>query len=174
MKSRALFVWLGLITCGTGGCAAIGLTGAAVGAGSVSAGAGAAVRAGTEYTRSGVLRTFSVPLPALRLALGETLARMEIAVVTDETDGVDRHIVARAREREIEMHLVPLTRTVTQLKLTVGAGFLRKDRATASEIVVQLERTVDEHAAAAHAPAARVRRDARGNGASSLPHGARR
>src|SRR5437870_10113923 len=118
VKSIRLFFLIVIAGLGVGGCAAVGLTGAAVGAGTFSAGAGAAVRAGTEYTRSGVLRTFSLPLAELRLALGETLARMEIVVVTDEMDGADRRIAARARARESQIRLTPLTRTVTQRQLT--------------------------------------------------------
>jgi hypothetical protein len=154
-----------------GGCAAIGLTGAALGAGTVSAGAGAAVRAGTEYTRNSVYRTFSLSLPELRLALSETLARMELAVITDVPDEGDRHIVARARDREVDIRLSPLTRAMTQMKLTVSAGWLRKDRATASEIVVQVEQTVDDRAAAS---VETIRRGERGSGASSPGRGARR
>ena len=174
MKSLSIALMIVALGLGCSGCAAIGLTGAAIGAGTVSAGAGAAVRAGTEYTRSGVYRTFSLPLPALRLALSETLARMEIAVVTDVMDGADRHIVAHARDREIEIHLTPLTRTVTQLTLTVDKGFMRNDRATASEIVVQVEHTIDARAAAAPVDTRPVKRAARGNGASSLARGGRR
>ena len=155
------------IAAGTSGCAAIGLTGAALGAGVFSAGAGAAVRAGTEITRGGVVyRTFSVPLNELRTAVGDTMARMELAVVHDEVDEHgDRRIVAWAREREVEIALQPVTRTVTRLRLVVAEGRFRRDRATAAEIVAQTERTVDARAVTAATP---------GTGASSLARGARR
>jgi hypothetical protein len=154
-----------------GGCAAVPLTGAALGSGALSAGAGAAVRAGTEYTRSGVAyRTFSLSLSELRLALGDALARMEIAVITDETEGDERRMLARAGDRDIDIRLEPLTRKVTQLRLEVAAGMFRKDRATASEIVVQIECAVDPRASAA----CDVRRAGRGSAASSLARGARR
>jgi hypothetical protein len=128
------------------GCAAIGLTGAAMGAGAFSAGAREAVQAGREYTRTGVVyRTFTVPLAELRTMVGDTLARMEIAVLQDELDeDGDRRILAQARDREIALELQPITRTVTRLKLVVAESFFRKDRATASEIVAQTERTVAE------------------------------
>ena len=173
MKFTRLILLIVVAGLGTSGCAAIGLTGAAIGAGTVSAGAGAVVREGTEYTRGGaVYRTFNLPQAELRLALSDTLARMEMAVITDVMDGDDRRILARARDREIEIQLVPLTRTVTQLKLVVGRGLFGKDRATASEIVVQIERTVEERALAAAARP--VRRAERGNGASSPARAARR
>jgi hypothetical protein len=139
IRSMAMIV---VVLAATSGCAAIGLTGAALGASALSTGAGAAVHAGTEYTRGGVVyRTFSLPLPELRLVVGDTLARMEIAVVRDEPDGMDRKILGRARDREIEIRLEPVTRTVTRLRLLVTEGSFRKDRATASEIVAQTERT---------------------------------
>jgi hypothetical protein len=155
------------VALGSGGCAAIGLTGAALGAGVFSAGAGAAVQAGTEFTSGGVVyRTFSLSLGQLRTAVGDTLAHMELAVVRDELeeDG-DRHIVARARDREVELQLQPVTRTVTRLRLVVTEGRFRRDRATAAEIVTQTERTINERA---------LTRVERGTAASSLARGARR
>jgi len=132
-----------------------------------SAGAGAAVQAGTEYTSGGtVYRTFSLPLSDMRLALSDALERMEIAVELDDSDGADRVIVARARDRKIAMRLEPVTRTVTRLRLVVSEGLVRKDRATATEIVTQTERSVDEYVP--------VTRAARRNGASSLARGGRR
>jgi hypothetical protein len=152
---------------GTSGCAAIGLTGAALGAGAFSAGAGAVVRAGTEITRGGVVyRTFSLPLAELRTAVGDTLARMELAVVHDEVDeDGDRRIVAWARKREVEIALQPVTRAVTRLRLVVTEGRFRRDRATATEIVAQTERTVGARAVTEATP---------GTAASSLAPGARR
>jgi hypothetical protein len=141
VKTTRLLIAIVVATVGLGGCAVLGLTGAAVGGGAFSAGAGAAVEAGKEYTRGGVvLRTFSLPLHELRLTLGDALERMELAVITDEVDGLDRRITARARDREIDIRLQPVTRTVTRLRLVVAEGAFRKDRATASEIVTQVER----------------------------------
>jgi hypothetical protein len=132
---------------GLSGCAALGLT--ALGAGALSGGAGAVVRAGTEYTRTGtVYRTFSLSSDQLREVVSETFARMELAIHADEMDGVDRHIVAHARGRVIALTLQPLTRTVTRARLSVSAGALSKDRATASEIIVQLEQTARDSGAA--------------------------
>jgi sigma54-dependent transcription regulator len=154
-------------TAGTGGCAAIGLTGAAVGAGMFSAGAGAAVRAGTEMTRGGVVyKTFTLSQDQLRTAVGDMLAHMELGVISDMIDeNGDRRIVAWARDREVEIDLQPITRTVTRLRLVVSEGTFRRDRATAAEIVAQTERVVEERA---------LTRATRETGASSLARGARR
>ena len=124
------------------GCAAIPLS---LASGAFSGGAGAAVNAGTEYASGGVVyRTFTLPLDELRLALGDALARMEIAVVRDEVVGDERRIEAHAHERVIKLRLEPVSRTVTRLRLVVSEKPFKKDRATASEIVTQTERAVVE------------------------------
>ena len=141
MMIRTFVMLLGVMI-GLSGCAAVGV--AAIGASMLSSGAGAAVRAGTEYTRGGTLyRTFSMPSNELREVVSQTFARMELETVEDELDGVDRHITAWARGRVIVLTLQPLTRTVTRARLSVSAGRLGKDRATASEIIEQLEQTAE-------------------------------
>ena len=164
MKLLRLLIVIAAGSLGLGGCAAVGLIPLAS---ALSAGTEAAVKAGTEYTRGGTLyRTFSLPLPELRLAVSDALERMELAIVRDELDGPDRVIVARARDREIDMRLEPVTRTVTRVRLVVAEGRFGKDRATATEIVTQTERSVEERVA--------VRPAVRGTGASSLARGGRR
>jgi hypothetical protein len=175
VKAVRLFIAVTAAAFGLGGCAAVGLTGAAVGAGAFSAGAGAAVQAGKEYTRGGVVyRTFSIPLHELRVALSESLERMELAVVSDDIDGVERHILARARDREIDIRLQPVTRTVTRLRLVVAEGMFRKDRATATEMITQTEQVVEERSAVAAASRRVKTRATPGSAASSLARGGRR
>ena len=165
MRSIACALVIAAMAVAGGGCAAIPL--GALGVSAFSAGASAAVEAGKEYTSGGkVLRTFSVSLPEVRLALSDALERMELQIVREEDDGDDRVIKAEARDREIVIRLEPVTRTVTRLRLEVAEGLFRKDRATATEIVVQTERSVTERMP--------VRRVGRGNGASSLARGGRR
>jgi hypothetical protein len=126
------------------GCAALGITAVSLGASAFTSGAKEAVHAGTEYAKGGVVyRTFSLSLPELREALGDTLARMEVAVVKDEADEDERRIEGRAQQRELDIRLQPVTRTVTRLRMVISNGAFRKDRATASEVVAQLERTVE-------------------------------
>ncbi|HYE92280.1 MAG TPA: hypothetical protein VEA38_14725 [Terriglobales bacterium] len=164
-----LLAALGLagLAAGLHGCVAIP-AGAALG-GAFSAGAGAAVHAGKEYTRGGVVyRTFTMPLPALRDVLGDALERMEIAIIRDEPDGDQRVLLAAARDREVKLRLEPVTRTVTQLRLVVGKGTFGKDRATATEIMEQTERLVEARLETA------VTKAARGNGASSPARADRR
>ena len=164
MRSIAFALVIVVLGIGLAGCAALPL--GALGAGALSASANAAVQAGKEYTRSGAIyRTFSLPLPEVRLALSDALERMEVEVVRDDVDGDDRVIRAQARERRIGIRLEPVTRTVTRLRLEVAEGHFGKDRATATEIVEQTELS------AARVP---VKRAARGNGASSPARAGRR
>jgi hypothetical protein len=164
MRSASVLL-LVLMLLALSGCAAIPL--AALGASAFGEGAKAAVNAGAEYTSGGaVLRTFSLPLDELRLAVGDTLARMEIAVWRDEVVDDERRIVARARDRELQLRLEPVTRTVTRLRIVVSEGYFRKDRATATEIVTQTERTVEARVAASMRTDRPATRDARAADAS--------
>ena len=123
------------------GCAAVALPAAMA---VFSGGAKEAFHAGTEYAKGGVLyRTFSLSLPELRLALGDTLARMEVEVVEDGVYKDLRKIEARAHDRRIDIRLEPVTRTVTRLRVVISDGVFSTDRTTASEIMTQLERTIE-------------------------------
>ena len=149
MTRRLLVLVIGLALT-SGGCAALPLVALAPGA--FSAGAGAAVNAGKEYANGGVVyRTFTLPLDELRLVVGDAFARMELAVIRDEMDDGERVIEAHARDREIKLRLEPVSRTVTRMRLVVSEKPFKKDRATATEIIVQTERTVAERDAARRA-----------------------
>lgn len=126
----------------TSGCAALVLP--VVGAAAVSAGAGGAVKAGTEYTMGGTAyRTFTVPVDQVHDVALVTLKRLGIKVHEEE-----RHergaatIRGRAYDRGVELTLEPVTPSMTQIQLAVRRG-LGKDRATASEIIAQMERALE-------------------------------
>ena len=141
------------------GCAALGVTGGAVALAAMGEGAGAIVKAGTEYRAGGVAyRTFTVPLDRLHEATRATLTRMDLELQSERSTAKGREIVATAQERTINIRLEPLTRSTTRMRLVVKRALLRSDRATASEIIAQTERTLDEASvlareAAASAPA---------------------
>jgi hypothetical protein len=128
------------------GLAAGGCTGIELGAVSVaalSAGAGSVVKTGTEYTLTGVAyRTFSLPLDDLAVVLQSTLTRMEFRV--DEAAVVDRAlvIVAGGIDCAVYLRLTAITPAVTRLRVSVKKGLILLDRATTSEIVTQLERSI--------------------------------
>lgn len=126
------------------GCAALGLTGGAVAVAALGESAGAVVKAGTDYRLGGIAyRTFTIPLDRLHEATRDTLARMDLELRSEQSTPKGREIAATARERTIKIRLEPLTRSTTRMRLVVRRDLLRSDRATASEIIAQIERGLD-------------------------------
>ena len=107
------------------------------------ASANAAFQAGAAYTRGRHLSTS--PLTDDFCGPRDTLAPWTACHRYVVEASVD---VAHARDREIQIRLEPVTRTVTRMRLVVSEGQFWKDRATASEIVAQTERSVDARLAA--------------------------
>lgn len=140
MIKRSHLVLLSLLlgTIGSSGCAAIGLTLLGVGAG-VSAGTG------VSYTLDSIAyKTFTVPEEGLRAASLKTLKRMDIEVKDNQPTDAGRKIVAQAGDREVEIELDRLTARTSRMRVNVKQGWFFKDRATATEIIVQTERTLDD------------------------------
>jgi len=127
---------------GTQGCAAIGLTLLGVGTG-VTAGTG------VSYTLDSIAyRTFTTPVETLQAATLTTLERMDIEVrdiEVRETQASEsgRNIVGVAGDRTIEIELDRLTAKTTRMRVNAKHGVFFKDRATAAEIIVQTERTLE-------------------------------
>jgi hypothetical protein len=122
------------------GCAALGITGGAVAVAAVGAGATEVLRVGTEYSLTGTaLRTFTASVETLQEATRSTLNRMAFTVEAEEDMSPGRRIVATGIGRTIEIELEPLSPAVTRVELAVKRSFFRRDRATASEIITQLE-----------------------------------
>jgi hypothetical protein len=123
-----------------GGCAALGITGGAVAVAAVGAGAGEALRAGTEYSLTGTaFRTFTASAETMHEATRSTLSRMAFIVEREEEMSPGRRVVATGIGCTIEIEIEPLSPAVTRIELMVKRGFLRRDRATASEIITQIE-----------------------------------
>jgi hypothetical protein len=122
------------------GCAAIAIPPAAVGAAAVSGSAGGLVRAGTEYTMAGAAyRTFSSPVKDVYEAVHETLQKLEITPTNESFDGADVTIHGAAIDRTFTVKLDPITPALTRMKLVVSQYGIGKDRATAGEIISQVE-----------------------------------
>ncbi len=120
------------------GCAAVGLTIFAVGAG-VSAGTG------TAYTLDGIaFRTFTAPLDSTRVATIASLKRMAMPIKTDESAPEGRMIIALAGDRTIDIELQSLTPHTTRIRVTAKYKVILRDRATAGEIIAQVERSLEE------------------------------
>lgn len=137
------------------GCAAVALT-------LFGVGAGVATGTGVSYTLDSIAyKTFTAPEEELRAATLKTLKRMAIEVKENQPTESGRKLVAVAGDRTIEIELDRLTSQTTRMRVNAKQGTFFKDRATATEIIVQTDRTLDEEpkptregkpAAAASAP----------------------
>lgn len=127
---------LAVLTGALPGCAAVALP--AVGAAVVASGAGTVVRVGTEYTLSGAAyRTFSQPLHVVRGATLQALDAADVEIAVNEPTEHGSRIVARVLDRTVDVRLESLAPSLTRLRLSVRHGLIRRDRATASEIITQ-------------------------------------
>ena len=129
---------------GSQGCAAAGLTLFGVGAG-VSTGTG------VSYTLDSIAyKTFTAPVEDLQGATLKTLKRMDITVKENKPGESGRKIVAMASDRTIEIELDRLTAKTSRMQVVAKRGWLLRDRATATEIIIQTEQTLDDQALPAH------------------------
>lgn len=130
-----------LIAAVVNGCTGIEL--GAVGLAVLSSGAGNAVRAGTEYTVGGTAyRTFTLSPEDLAAVTRQTLDRMELPIVDASAEGARLTLLAEGIDRAVRVTFTPVSPAVTRLGITVKQGFLRRDKATASEIVAQIQLSI--------------------------------
>jgi len=123
---------------GSQGCAAAGLTLFGVGAG-VSTGAG------VSYTLDSIAyKTFTAPVEDLHGAALKTLRRMDMTVKENKPSEFGKKIVAIAGDRTIEIELDRMTGRTSRMQVVAKQGWLWRDRATAMEIIIQTEQTLDE------------------------------
>jgi Protein of unknown function (DUF3568) len=118
------------------GCAAVGMTLFGVGAGVTT---GTAV----SYTLDGVAyRTFAAPLPEVEKATRTALHRMGIPVGATATIEQGKAIKATAADRDIEIELERVSSKTTRMRTVAKQGIFFKDRATATEIIIQTEKVL--------------------------------
>ena len=123
------------------GCTGIELP--ALGAAALSAGMGNAVRAGTEYTLTGTAyRTFTLSLEDLAATVRRTLDRMDMPVTEASAHDTQLRLTAEGLNRTVYLSLTPISTSVTRLGISVKQDLIRRDRATASEIVTQIEQSL--------------------------------
>lgn len=103
----------------------------------LGAGAGAALR----YNIDGITyRTFTAPATEVKHASLAALERMGIAFESFDQFEHGELIFARARNREIEIEIEPISGHATRVRIAAKNGGLFYDTATANEIVAQTER----------------------------------
>ena len=138
MKHGHLVVLLLLAMAGSSGCAAMALT-------LFGTGAGISASSSTSYILDSIVyKTFTIPEQGVRKATLITLKRMAIKVKENQATEAGTKIVAVASDRTIEVELDRLTARTTRMRVTVKRGWFFRDRATATEIIVQTERTLDD------------------------------
>ena len=140
-RGHLLFALLLLAATASSGCAAIALM-------LLTAGAGTAAGSGVSYTLDSIAyKTFTAPEEGLRTATLRTLKRMEIKVKGTERTEAGIKIVAEAHDRTIEIELNRVSAKTSRMRVNVSQGWFFKDRATAMEIILQTERTLEDEPA---------------------------
>jgi hypothetical protein len=116
------------------GCAPLAITAFGVGAAT-----------GVQHTLGGVAyKTFTMPLPEIRKAVVATLRRMDITPGATQKIELGESITARAADREIEVQLESISTNTTRMRTSVRSGLLM-DSATATEIIIQTEKTLNRN-----------------------------
>jgi hypothetical protein len=136
-NSTRAFLLVGLISFYLNGCVApVALTLFGVGAGVTT---GTAV----SYTMDGIAyRTFTAPLPQVERATLTALNDMGMKVEGTEKTDEGKTIKAKGVERQIEIELQAISSKTTRIRTVAKDGVFFKDRATATEIILQTERVL--------------------------------
>ena len=131
------------------GCAAVALT-------MFGVGAGVATGTSVSYTLDGfAYRTFTAPLPQVESATRTALDKMGIKVEATAKTEQGKAIAATGNEREIEVELEVISSNATRIRTVAKQGLFFKDRATATEIILQTEKVLDMDVATAIGPETR-------------------
>jgi len=99
--------------------------------------------AGIGYTITNVAyKTISRPAANVEAALGRALKKMDIKETKREvSDGIVT-VSAETAKLDITIELEKITPTVTKISVDAVKSFLVKDKATATEIIVQTEKAL--------------------------------
>jgi PBP1b-binding outer membrane lipoprotein LpoB len=118
------------------GCAEIGFT---VPAAAVSGGA-----AGVNYSfTNNAYKTISYPVADVEAALNKAFKKMDIQETKHQEEEGKVSISAVAGDLAIYVDLEKVTPTVTKIEVNAKKGAFFKDKATATEIIVQTEKNLE-------------------------------
>jgi hypothetical protein len=138
-KSMRAFLVSAVICVCLNGCAApLALTLLGVGAGVTSGTAVSYTMDGTAY------RTFTAPLPRVERATLMALNEMGLEVQAPEKTDEGKAIKAKGADRQIEIELQAISSKTTRIRTVAKDGIFFKDRATATEIIMQTERILNK------------------------------
>jgi hypothetical protein len=117
----------------------------AVALGSQGCAAGVTAGQSVNYTLDGIAyRTFSAPVDQMQRATLTTFKRMDLTLKSDlATDDGCRELIAASGDRTVLVELERITARITRMRITAKHGWVWRDRATAGELIVQTERTLD-------------------------------
>ncbi len=146
---RAFLVFL-LLGVALGGCGALGLTLLGVGAG-VTAGTG------VSYTLNNIVyKTFTANLEEVRRGTEQALEAMGFPIQKKEVTPQGMTVLAKGANEEtrldIEIELERLSPHTTRMRVVAKRGVFAKDRATATQIILQTAKRVEEKEAAGMVP----------------------
>jgi hypothetical protein len=115
-------------------CAPVAYT--ALGVGSATA---------VNHTLTGhTYKTFTLPLPQVKTASLSALERMGIRVEGSETQQGHEVVKATGNDRNIEIVLEPISSNSTRMRVIArSSGGILYDSATATEIIMQTERVLE-------------------------------
>ena len=100
-----------------------------------------------SHTMSGITyRTFTAPSSEVKNAVLIALNRMEIKLVSTEINSHIEIIHARTSGRAIEIQVDPISNNTTRIRVTARSNGLFFDSATATEIIIQTERAMENEA----------------------------
>ncbi|HJU60676.1 MAG TPA: DUF3568 family protein [Candidatus Binatia bacterium] len=134
-RSIHVLVFLGILPF-LNSCAAVALT-------LFGVGAGVATGTSVGYTLDGyAYRTFTAPLPQVEGATRTALNRMGIKIGATAKTEQGKAIAATGKDREIEVELEVISSNATRMRTVAKQGFFFKDRATATEIILQTEKAL--------------------------------
>ena len=107
-------------------------------------GAGVSTGTAVSYTMDGIAyRTLSAPLPEVETATLPALQHMGIRVDATEKTEEAKAIKATGVDRQIEVQLQVVGTRTTRIRSVAKEGVFFKDRATATEIILQTERILN-------------------------------
>lgn len=97
--------------------------------------------AGVNHAMNGAsYRTFTAPMPAVRVAAVQALGRMGIRVDNTDKQNEGELIKASASERDIEIELEAVSANATRMRSVTKRGVFIYDTATSDEILQQTEK----------------------------------
>jgi hypothetical protein len=135
-QKSTMFLLLMMSLISLNGCAAVGMT-------LFGVGAGVATGTSVSYTLDGIAyRTFTASLPQLEGATRTALDRMGIRVSETAKTEQGKAIKALTNDREIEIELEMVSAKTTRIRTVAKQGLFFKDRATATEIIMQTEKVL--------------------------------